>query len=68
MVDKMVTILNVKTTLVLNLAMPVTFVILRGKCNFFMSIMFVWSRDSVVGIVTGYRLEDREIGVRDLVG
>jgi hypothetical protein len=31
-------------------------------------IIYIWSRNSVVGIATGYGLDDREVGVRVPVG
>jgi hypothetical protein len=45
-------------------------IFLCGKCMHFSSILICphKSRDSVVGIETGYRLDDREVGVRVPVG
>jgi hypothetical protein len=38
------------------------------KCKKWMKTMNIWSRDSVVGIATGYRLDDQVVGVRVPVG
>jgi hypothetical protein len=42
--------------------------IIKYKENFTFTIISYWSRDSVVGIATGYGLDGGGVGVRVLVG